>query len=171
MGIRNVIGRFNLLLLLALWLLILMATQKAAAQGAQTELETTVFTMNNCIDYSTLGNTFVIKTKEELEAVIWTEGELCPKKAADIDFAKYTLIGIDIYNAECHGFSFKHKLIKNEAARVYHLQVTHPPLESICAGIYHHSLWILAPKLPRDYDVAFKINEVVSEKKQRDPYE
>lgn len=67
----------------------------------------------------------------------------------------------------CHSFPMKHKLIKDEAAKLYRFQVTHPPVKAICAGIYHHTLWILAPKLPAGYDVDFTVSAERSEEKPK----
>ncbi len=168
MSTKNVAPRFTPIFSLTFGLLFLALSGFVSAQAdspKESELKTIVYEMKNCLNYSNEGSEYVFKSKKEFEAAIWTKSEYCPEKTDDIDFDKYTLLGVDIHNAECRHFLFKHKLIKDEAAKLYRLQVTHPPLQSICAGLYHHTLWILAPKLPAGYDVDFTVNVEKSEEK------
>jgi hypothetical protein len=151
--------------LLFLGLLVLGIAESAPAQK---EPESVIYTMKNCVDFARQGDKFVFNSKAALEATFWTGDKLCPKEAGDIDFDKYTLIGVDIHNSECWGFPMQYKLIRDESAKLYRFQVTHPRVIAPCRGLYHHDLWILTPKLPEGYEVEFEIK--VKEEKDESPH-
>lgn len=103
MSAKNVALRFTFMFPLTFGLLFLALNGFVSAQTGlpkQQELETIVYEMKNCIDYTRFDDTFIFKSETELSAALWTKSEYCSEKTDDIDFDKYTLLGLDIYNAE-----------------------------------------------------------------------
>jgi hypothetical protein len=169
MAPENAIGRFMKYSLLFLTLLLFISAGPAAAQPdapKQVSLKTIEVDLIYCIKFNFENPNYIFKTTLALESALrpYNNADICGEKIKDIDFSRYTLLGVDIYNGECHSFPMEHKVIKDEAAKLYRFQVTHPQAKIPCAGIYHHELWVLAPKLPEGYDVVFEITEKKPEK-------
>ncbi len=127
----------------------------------QTELETKIIALNYCVKFNFEKREYIFNDLQALSSSLanYENARDCRPLIKEIDFSKYTLLGVDIYNAECQKFPMTHKVIKDEAAKLYRFQVTHPPVSVPCRGMYHHELWILAPKMPDEYRVVFEIKE------------
>ncbi len=158
MGLAYTARNLTTFFLLALGLQLLLST----AARAQIVLETTKAELVGCVKYDHEKPGYVFEDQDTLEAAFYRADEynkVCRKEAGRIDFDKYTLLGVDIRNAQCHEFPLEHKVIKDDAAMLYRLQITHPHHYSPCAGITTHGLWVLVPKLPSGYRATFEISE------------
>src|ERR1044072_8140091 len=159
MGLAYTARNLTTFFLLALGLQLLLLGTKAAAQ---TELETTKVKLLGCIKYDHEKAGYVFDDQETLEAAFYRTDEhrkFCRQEAGRIDFAKYSVIGLDIRNAQCHEFPLEHKVVKDDLAKLYRLQITHPHYDMPCAGLTVHGLWVLVPKLPPGYRATFEISE------------
>ncbi|HEV7643204.1 MAG TPA: hypothetical protein VGO50_04610 [Pyrinomonadaceae bacterium] len=146
--------------LLALGLQLLFLHTEAKAQPFV--LETIKADLVGCVKYDHEKPGYVFEDLDALKAAFYPAGEynkICRKEAGRIDFAKYSLLGVDIRNAQCHEFLLEHKVIKDDAAMLYRFRITHPHHYSPCAGITTHGLWVLVPKLPSGYRATFEISE------------
>lgn len=165
MSAKNAIGRFVKYSLIFLTLLLSISAGSAAAQpdtSKQTELQTVEIGLSYCVKFNFENPNYIFKTRSALEAALSNYSNNihdCLQRIKDLDLTGNILLGMDIYNGECHSFPLRHKVVKDEAAKLYRFQVTHPPLKSRCAGMTHHQLWVLVPKLPPGYDVAFEVSE------------
>lgn len=163
MSSKNAIWRLTVF---ALFILCIVAANAPAQTPAakQTELETRVIALNYCVKPNFQNLKYVFNDLAELSSSLanYENGRDCREIIKEIDFSKYTLLGVDIYNPECQKFPLTHKVIRDEAFKLYRFQVTHPPVMMPCAGIYHHELWVLAPKMPKGYPVSFEISERIS---------
>jgi hypothetical protein len=169
MGLLNAGQRLMAFVLLTLGLQLLVLTVKTTAQAVATqkELETIKVDLAGCVKSNYEKPEYIFKDRLTLENNFYRDDEYdreCRENARKIDFDKYILLGTEFYNAECHGFRLEHKVIKDEAAKLYRFQVIHPALTSPCAGMSHYELFLLVPKLPDGYDVAFEISEKKAEK-------
>jgi hypothetical protein len=162
MGLPYTARNLTAFFLLALGLPLLLLSAASTAATAQPVLETVKVNLAGCVNSDHEKPGFVFDDHEALKAAFYRSDEynkVCRKEAGRIDFAKYTLLGVDIRNAQCHEFLLEHKVVKDDAAQLYRFQITHPHHYSPCAGITTHGLWILVPKLPPGYRATFEISE------------
>jgi hypothetical protein len=78
-------------------------------------------------------------------------GQCEDQKDVKIDFAKYTILGVNVF-ADCHT-EISLKIIKNDKARVYEF-ITHEKYGG-CRGMDVFSEFVLVEKLPENYSVKF----------------
>ncbi len=168
MGLAYTTRNLTAFFLLALGLqLFFLNTASTAAAAQQTVLETTKVALVGCVKFDPERaqdekGGYVFADQDALEAAFYRTDEynkVCRQEAGRIDFAKYSLLGVDIRNAQCHEFPLEHKVVKDDAAMLYRFQITHPHHYSPCAGITTHGLWVLVPKLPSGYKAVFEISE------------
>lgn len=76
------------------------------------------------------------------------------EKIPDIDFEKYTLIGIGTNVGNCpSGQRFSVAVEKDTAKKLYLIKVTTGM--NPCRGLSYIARWVLFPKLPEDYEIEF----------------
>lgn len=85
-------------------------------------------------------------------------------KIPDVDFEKYTLIGVGTNVGNCKaGSKFDITISKDKEKKIYLVKtkIGYSP----CRGISYTARWALVPKLPKDYKVEFIMEE------EKDPYD
>lgn len=162
-------GRSTLIILFALALLLVLLERAAYAQ--QIEIETIKVDLAGCIKYDHANENHVFKDKRSLETVLRTDEYAadCNKTINTIDFEKYSVLGVNIRNAQCWGFTLEGKVFLDAPNKSFRFAIEHPPRRSACRGLTEHSLWVLAPRVPDDHSVSFEITE--KEKKDESPNE
>lgn len=123
-------------------------------------LETRAFEMKGCIQ-TIYNKQFVINDNEAYLKAIRNDAsrERCLKDLEKIDFAKHTLLGIEINSGYCRTpGGLEYKAIKDETKKQYLLNISYlDPKGSVCRALSQYDLWLFVPKLPEDYEVKFEV--------------
>ncbi len=106
---------------------------------------------------------FVIKTKEDYLKKIRKDAQMpnCVKNAENLDFDKFSYIGMQIRSGYCrYPKGLKHKIIQNNSKKEYVLDVSYidPGIEK-CRALSRYDLWVKVPKLPKGYKVVWNISK------------
>jgi uncharacterized protein YbdZ (MbtH family) len=127
--------------------------------SAQNKLETRAFEMKGCIQ-TIYTKQFVITDNASYLKTIRDDASraACLKKLEKIDFAKHTLLGIDINSGYCGiPAGLKYQTVKDEAKKQYIVTISYlDPKYEVCRAVSQYDLWLLVPKLPAGYDVKFE---------------
>jgi hypothetical protein len=82
----------------------------------------------------------------------------------DIDFDKHTLVGTELNTGWCRDPPFTYRVFKEEAKKRYLLAVVYQSTDAKCRASSQYDLWVLVPKLPEQYEVAFEVKADPPEK-------
>jgi hypothetical protein len=123
-------------------------------------LETRAFEMKGCIQ-TIYTQQFVIKDNEAFLKTIRSDAsrDFCLKNLEKIDFAKHTLLGIEINSGYCRTpVGLEHKAVKDETKKQYVVEISYiDPRGSTCRALSEYDLWLLVPKLPEGFVVKFEV--------------
>lgn len=122
-------------------------------------LETRQIDLKGCIR-TFFGDQFVIKDRETFLKKIPNDmnRNKCLKDFGKFDFAKNTLIGIELNTGYCGvPLLLKSQAVKNEAEKQYVLKISYLEPQGTCRALSQYDLWVVVPKLPDDYMVKFEI--------------
>lgn len=122
-------------------------------------LETRQIDLKRCIPIYRQ-NQFVIKDRETyLKAMYETDRERCLKQVEKIDFARYTLLGIDINSGYCrYPDGLQYETVKAAENKQYLVNISYiDPRGAVCRAMSEYDLWLLVPKLPAGYEVKFEV--------------
>lgn len=116
----------------------------------------TLCAMPECNMTLLVGGPAVFATEDSLRARFARHSPPCDTaEMPRIDFARYTLIGRWITLGNCPaGRFFTVSVCRDDSARTYRHIVTQA--ESPCRGLSSYMSWILVPRLPEGYRVAFE---------------
>ncbi|HEY0428780.1 MAG TPA: hypothetical protein VGC76_13445 [Pyrinomonadaceae bacterium] len=127
---------------------------------AQEKLRTHRFEMQSCIQIF-YEKSVVIKDEENfLKSIRGDESrERCRENVEKIDFAKQTLLGIEINSGYCDfPLGLEYEIVKDAAKKQYLVSISYiDPKGSVCRALSRYDLWLLVPKLPEDFDVKFEV--------------
>jgi hypothetical protein len=125
-------------------------------------IETRPIDIKGCIKGSRSGQ-FVIKDAESFQKAIRADGsrDWCHENLESIDFTKHSLLGISLVTDYCNRpRGLAHRLIKDTATKKYLFDISyHTPL-SVCRRMGYWDVWVLAPKIPDDYEVMFQVRRI-----------
>jgi hypothetical protein len=148
-------------------LLMLMSSLPSYSQcNGCPELATRQLDLKGCIHLPYPGTQLVIRDKATMTSRVRNDmsRERCLAQLDDIDFDKYSLLGIELDTGWCEDPPFTYRAFKEEAKRRYLLSVIYQPPVSPCRALSQYDFWVLAPKLPEQYEVAFEVKEASPEK-------
>lgn len=104
---------------------------------------------------------FVIKTKEDYLKKIRKDAQTpnCVKNAENLDFEKFSYIGMQINSGYCrYPKGLKQKIIQNNSKKEYVLDVSYiDPEGQVCRALSRYDLWVQVPKLQEDFKVVFNV--------------
>lgn len=152
-------GRYTLIFVFLLAVLLLLLESNASAQ--QNEIEIVQIDLAGCVKYDQGNVNYIFKDRSSLEKVLLTDkySADCRKTIERIDFEKYSVLGVNIRNAQCWGFTLEGKVFLDAANKRFRFKIEHPPFMPSCRGLTEHNLWALAPRVPDDHTVSFEITE------------
>ena len=89
-----------------------------------------------------------------------TQTESCIKNAKNLNFDKFTYLGIQINSGYCrYPLGLEYKTIKNPHTKKYTLKISYiDPGNQTCRALSRYDLWVKVPKLPLRYKVKFEIS-------------
>lgn len=130
------------------------------AADATKELETRSIDLKGCIQ-TVFDKRFVIKDEETYLKTVRGDAsrDFCLKNVEKIDFAKHTLLGIEINSSYCKTpRGLEYKTYRDAFGKQYLLYVSYiDPQGSTCRALSQYDLWLLVPKLPENYEVKFEV--------------
>ena len=103
---------------------------------------------------------YVIEESARLDSLMGNNRSLkqCRQHRRAIDFAAHTLLGLVLGTDWCRrpgGLTFE--ALKDASAARYMLVVRYDPPPGQCRALTTYPLWLLVPKLPEGYEVAFDV--------------
>ena len=123
-------------------------------------LETRSFEMKSCIQ-TIYTKQFVIRDNETFLKTVRNDAsrKYCIENLEKIDFAKHTLLGIEINSGYCRmPIGLEYKTIKDPINARYLVEISYiDPKGSTCRALSEYDLWLLVPKIPEDYEVKFDV--------------
>ena len=132
---------------------------RAAATPTPEIPETRRYDMKSCIQTFS-ERRFVIKDREGFLKAIRSDGSLgwCIENLGKIDFAKHTLLGVAFRSGYCRiPAGLRVETIKDAAKKQYLFAVSYLGPQGVCRHLGGYAVWVLAPKLPDDYEVVFEV--------------
>ncbi len=106
------------------------------------------------------GNQFVITSKASYLKSIRNDSqtEKCKALAENLDFEKYSYLGIEINSGHCRfPLGLEYKLLKYNFKKQYVLNVGYIKPYGICRALSRYDLWVKVPKLQKDFEVLFQV--------------
>jgi hypothetical protein len=149
--------------------LLLLAASTASSSnqcdGCPT-LETRQIDLKSCIHFRYPAKQHVIKDEATMKSLVRNDRsrERCLELLKDIDFDRHTLVGTELNTGWCRDPPFTYRVFKEEAKKRYLLAVVYQSTDAQCRALSQYDLWVLVPKLPEQYEVAFEVRADPPEK-------
>ncbi|MGC2234717.1 MAG: hypothetical protein WA584_00970 [Pyrinomonadaceae bacterium] len=128
--------------------------------NSQETLETKQIDLKGCIQTIFITE-FVIKDEADYLKTIRNDAsrDFCLKNLEKIDFARHTLLGIQINSGYCRvPAGLEYKVVKDAEKKQYLPDISYiDPRGSTCRALSQYDLWLLVPKIPEGYDVKFQV--------------
>ena len=141
---------------------IVFLTACSIISASAQNLETRQIDLKGCIQ-TFFGDQFVIKDRATFLGKIPNDARRnnCLKNFGKFDFAKNTLLGIELNTGYCDvPFGLKSQAVKNETEKQYVLKISYFEPRGTCRALSQYDLWVIVPKIPDDYTVKFEVKGI-----------
>lgn len=122
-------------------------------------LETREIDLKGCIR-TYFKQQITLQTKEDFDKAIDDASRKdCSKNLENIDFDKYSLIGIDLNTGYCRRpLLLKSWVEKDAAKKQFYVKITYIEPQGTCRALSSYDYWILIPKIPEKYSLTFDVS-------------
>lgn len=157
--------KFFIIGLLIISFTVFSSAQTLKENGVKT-VETGKVDLKGCIQMFG-SERFVINSKADYLEYIRkdVQRDECTKNAENLDFEKYTYLGLEINSGYCRrpiGLRFSTE--KDPLKKQYTLNVSYEdPQGAVCRARSQYDLWVSIPKIPEIYEVDFKVTAYISD--------